>query len=161
MYGPDTLLLASKKSRIIALVEMVDNMTIDEIKALSEKPDVIKGLLLIKEFGKDGPKLTVPEKIANRMQRPGNNSNGSVVIDCKIYRVVNDSVWIPVNATHLEVQKGWHWVWLESKQILISNNYLTATSTILDILLPVSEFISTGTTNDFKQLENTRRNSLM
>ena len=161
MYGPDTLLLASKKPRIIELVAKIDSMTIDEIKLLSEKPDVIKGLLLIKEFGKDGPKLTVPEKIANRMQRSNSNSIATSILDGKIYRIKLESVWIPVNSTQLEALKGWHWIWLETKQILISNNYLRATKKLLDILLECSELVSNGTTVDFKRLEDDRRNSLV
>jgi hypothetical protein len=161
MYGPDTLLLASKKPRIIELVAKIDSMTIDEIKLLPEKPDIIKGLLLIKEFGKTGPKLTVPEKIANRMQRLNNNAYDISILEGKIYRITAENLWIPVNSTQLEVKKGWHWIWLESKQILISNNYLAATEQLLHILVSSSELLTNGTTVDLKRLEDQRRNSLM
>ena len=161
MYGPDAILLASKKPRIKELVEKSKHLTEDEIKSLAEKPDVIRGLLLIKEFGDTEPKLTIPEKIANLMQRPGSNSVNSSVLDCKIYRIKSESVWIPINTTQLEVRNGWHWAWLENKKVLISNNYIPATTPLLDILIASSELVSTGTTTDYKKLEDARRNQLI
>jgi hypothetical protein len=161
MYGPDAILLASKKPRIKELVEKSKYLTNDEIKSLDEKPDVIRGLLLIKEFGYQSSKLTIPEKIANRMQNLSSNSVNSVVLDCKIYRIKTESVWVPVNTTHLQAQNGWHWAWLETKQVLISNNYLPATEKLLNILMSSSELVLTGTTVDYKQLEDARRNGLM
>jgi hypothetical protein len=160
-YGPETILLASKKPRIKELIEKSKNLTEDEIKSLNEKPDVIRGLLLIKEFGDDGIKLTIPEKIANRMQRTGTNSHHATTIDGKIYQIISESVWVPINSTHLEVRKGWYWAWLETKQILVSSNYIPATSNVLNLLLPASKLVSSGTTADLKQLEDTRRNSLI
>ena len=46
-FGPEKLLLASKKPRIKELLAKAETMTEDEIKKLSEKPDIIKGLLNI------------------------------------------------------------------------------------------------------------------
>jgi hypothetical protein len=161
MYGPDTLLLASKKPHIIELVKMVDTLSIDEIKSLHEKSDTIKGLLYIKEFGKNGPKLTIPEKIANLMERSRNNSQGPLIMNGNIYQIAAEGTWVSINSTHLEVKKGWYWIWLENKQILISNNYIAATQQILDMLIQSSKFIKTSDTIEFKQLEDARRNSLI
>jgi len=47
-YGPEKLLLASKKPQIIDLIAKSILMTEDDIRALQEKPDVIKGLLNIR-----------------------------------------------------------------------------------------------------------------
>ena len=44
LHGPEAFLLKSKKPHIQALVAAAATMTDDEIRALPEKPDVIKGL---------------------------------------------------------------------------------------------------------------------
>lgn len=67
MYGPETLLLASKKPRIKELVAKVYDMSEDEIKSLSEKPDVIKGLLQLKKNETQKEKATLAERLADMM----------------------------------------------------------------------------------------------
>jgi hypothetical protein len=49
-YGPETLLLASKKPRIIELIAKSKSISIEEIQSLDEKPDIIKGLIAIKKL---------------------------------------------------------------------------------------------------------------
>lgn len=67
LHGPDTYLLKSKKPHIVGLIERSKNMTEDEIKLLNEKPDVIKGLLLIKQKEMQKDALVRAEAIADMM----------------------------------------------------------------------------------------------
>lgn len=46
-FGPERFLLASKKPHIQELVKRSETMTEEEIQNLSEKPDIIRGLLNI------------------------------------------------------------------------------------------------------------------
>lgn len=67
MYGPEKLLMASKKPRLINLVSNVANMSDEEIQGLNEKPDVIKGLLAIKKSHMQEEAAKRAEIIANQM----------------------------------------------------------------------------------------------
>lgn len=67
MYGPERMLLASKKPRIIDLIERSKNMTEEQIMALDEKPDVIRGLIGIKKKISNDHALARAEKIADEM----------------------------------------------------------------------------------------------
>lgn len=67
LHGPDIYLLKSKKPHIINLIERAKSMTDDEIKLLNEKPDVIKGLLLIKKQETQKDALVRAEAIADMM----------------------------------------------------------------------------------------------
>lgn len=66
-YGPETLLLASKKPHIKNLLAQLPNLTEDQVKSLPEKPDVIKGLLNIKKTQDNGQALKRAELIADMM----------------------------------------------------------------------------------------------
>lgn len=66
-YGPERLLLASKKPRIIELIESIKSMSIDEIKLLPEKPDIIKGLINIKTGADRANAAQRAEAIADAM----------------------------------------------------------------------------------------------
>jgi hypothetical protein len=66
-YGPEKLLLASKKPHIIELVARAKTMTADEIKALPEKPDIIKGLLNINKNVDNAAAQQRAEAIADAM----------------------------------------------------------------------------------------------
>lgn len=67
LHGPDVYLLKSKKPHIISLIENIQSMTEDEINSLNEKPDVIKGLLLIKQREAQKEALIRAEAIADMM----------------------------------------------------------------------------------------------
>ena len=67
LHGPEAFLLKSKKPHIQALVSAAATMTEDEICALSEKPDVIKGLLGIRKLGDQARAATVAEQLADLM----------------------------------------------------------------------------------------------
>lgn len=69
MYGPETYLLKSKKPREQALVAACYNMTDDEIRALTEKPNVIKGLLNIKKLKMNEESASRAEVLADMMTR--------------------------------------------------------------------------------------------
>lgn len=69
MYGPETYLLRSKKPREQALVAACYNMTDDEIKVLNEKPNVIKGLLSIKQLKMNEESASRAEVLADMMTR--------------------------------------------------------------------------------------------
>jgi len=67
LHGPDTYLLKSKKPYIISLVEQAKSMTEDQIKLLNERPDVIKGLLLIRQKEMQADALIRANTIADMM----------------------------------------------------------------------------------------------
>lgn len=66
-YGPEKLLLASKKPKIVDLVKRAALMTKEEISTLNEKPDIIKGLLNIKSSIEQEEALKRAEAIADAM----------------------------------------------------------------------------------------------
>lgn len=161
MYGPDQLLLASKKPRIKELIELSVMMTPDEIKLLNEKPDVIRGLLLIKEFGYN--KGTVFEKIADKMIEihgihfPDDYSK----TEGTIY-IIKIDMWLKQGSSDIELKKGWHWIRTIDEKILISNSgMLESTSNLLIQLIDNSEFLLNGHVNDFYELDNQRRSKLI
>jgi len=67
IHGPERWLLASKKPHIIELLKRAEQMTTDEITALDEKPDVIKGLLNIKKGQQQKDSAQRAEQIADLM----------------------------------------------------------------------------------------------
>jgi hypothetical protein len=67
LHGPEAFLLKSKKPHIQALVAAAATMTDDEIRALPEKPDVIKGLLDIRKLGDQARAATAAEQLADLM----------------------------------------------------------------------------------------------
>jgi hypothetical protein len=160
MYGPDTLLLASKKPHVQALVQRVSTMTVDEIHALPEKKDVIRGLLLIKQFGMDGPKATVYEKIANVMAANSVAQLPTAVV-CDIYQITSGEFWLKTGASELLVQPKWYWASCENGEIIISNIRTSAIKDRIRLLISNSQFIQTSNTNDFAKMEDARRNSLV
>jgi len=50
IHGPGEFLLKSKKPRIQALIARCQEMSVQDIEKLDEKPDVKKGLLEIKDL---------------------------------------------------------------------------------------------------------------
>lgn len=73
-FGPERLLLASKKPHIKELVARAPNMSEDDIRALPEKPDVVKGLLNIKKFKDQADALSRAELIADMMMAANKNN---------------------------------------------------------------------------------------
>jgi len=74
LHGPEAFLLKSKKPHIQELVERAKTMTEDEIRALPEKSDVIKGLLNIRKQADQTRAASVAEKLADMMQAAYNKS---------------------------------------------------------------------------------------
>ncbi len=72
LYGPEAYLLKSKKPHILALVERCKTMTEDEIQALPERPDVIKGLLNIRKGVDRERAASVAELLADMMMAAHN-----------------------------------------------------------------------------------------
>lgn len=67
LHGPEAFLLKSKKAHIQELVSKVNDMTLDEIDALSEKPDVKLGLKNIKKQGDQAQSTARAELLADMM----------------------------------------------------------------------------------------------
>ena len=160
MYGPDTLLLASKKPRIQELVAKSKTMTEAEIKSLSEKPDVIRGLLLINLFGDDQQKATVHEKIAELMAKNSKASAGGIAENCEIYVAMSD-FWISQGSTMLEIQHGWHWALFADGRIFVTDNIIRPTAQHLAELSAISQYIKSGNIDDLKVLEYRRISKLV
>lgn len=74
LHGPEAYLLKSKKPHIIALVERCRSLSDDEIRALPEKPDVIKGLLGIRRLADQERAATIAERLADMMMAAHNNN---------------------------------------------------------------------------------------
>lgn len=68
IHGPGIYLLKSKKPHVMELIARAKTMTDDEIRALSEKPDVIKGLLDIRKMADQSRAASVAERLADMMQ---------------------------------------------------------------------------------------------
>lgn len=75
LHGPEAYLLKSKKPHIQALIERAKTMTEEEIRALPEKPDVIKGLLNIRKTADQTRSAIMAETLADMMQAAYNRSN--------------------------------------------------------------------------------------
>jgi len=67
LHGPEAFLLKSKKPHIQALVARAHEMTIEEIDALPEKPDVKLGLKNIKKQGDQAAAASRAELLADMM----------------------------------------------------------------------------------------------
>ena len=67
IHGPEAFLLKSKKPHIQSLVAKVNDMTIEQIDALPEKPDVKLGLKNIKKQGDQAASAARAELFADMM----------------------------------------------------------------------------------------------
>jgi hypothetical protein len=67
LHGPGEFLLRSKKPRIRDLVARCAEMSIDDIRKLPEKPDVIRGLLEIRKRGDQAESASRAEILADMM----------------------------------------------------------------------------------------------
>lgn len=161
MYGPDALLLASKKPRIVDLVKRAKTMTEDEIKNLPEKPDVIRGLLLIKQFGDQEEKAVLAEKIAGAMQRNHVDQPKGDGLSCHVFRVnAIGETWLKTRSTMVEVKEGWHWAQLENGVVYLADAPITSDDESVRHLMSISTYIGERTLGEFKDLERMRRNGL-
>jgi hypothetical protein len=68
LHGPEAFLLKSKKPHILNLIARCKTLSDDEIRALPEKPDVIKGLLNIRKLADQDRAASVAELLADMMQ---------------------------------------------------------------------------------------------
>lgn len=66
-WGPERLLLASKKPRIQQLVAQCDSWTLQDVEALNEKPDIKKGLRALVQQRLHGEAAARAEKLADLM----------------------------------------------------------------------------------------------
>jgi len=156
IYGPDTLLLASKKPRVKELIEKSRYMSEDEILSLPEKPDVIRGLLLIRQFGSNFKKGTIAEKIADKMANASVIIPGGLTILCNIYVISNEDIWVPVGSTQLEAKIGWYWAHLDDGRVFISNNLIFVSDITLQMLMRCSVFVKYGDMQDLTILDRAR-----
>jgi hypothetical protein len=67
LHGPEAFLLKSKKPHVQALVARAHSMSIEEIDALPEKPDVKLGLKNIKQQGDQAASAARAEQLADLM----------------------------------------------------------------------------------------------
>ena len=66
-WGPERLLLASKKPRIQQLVAQCESWTLQDVEALNEKPDIKKGLRVLVQQRLQGEAAARAEKLADLM----------------------------------------------------------------------------------------------
>lgn len=67
LHGPGEFLLKSKKPRIQALVARCNEMSVQDIEKLDEKPDIIRGLLEIKKRKSQAESAKLAELLADMM----------------------------------------------------------------------------------------------
>jgi hypothetical protein len=157
MYGPGQLLLASKKPKIIKLIKSIETLTIDEIKRLPEKPDVIRGLIEIKEFGNYG-KGTLAELIADKMQTVHEPVNESWK---PIWQYQGDYYWLKAGKSELQISPMWYWQELDQQCIRISSNKIHISDTTLAYLKTNSVYVKTGSVSELINLEKDRVSKLI
>jgi hypothetical protein len=68
-WGPERLLLASKKPHIQQLVAQCDTWTLQDVDALTVKPDIKKGLRAIVQSRLHGEAWQRAEKLADLMMQ--------------------------------------------------------------------------------------------
>ncbi len=68
-WGPERLLLASKKPHIQQLVAKCDTWTLQDVDALAVKPDIKKGLRAIVQSRLHGEAWQRAEKLADLMMQ--------------------------------------------------------------------------------------------
>ena len=66
-WGPERLLLASKKPHIQQLVAQCESWTLEDVEALNEKPDIKKGLRALVQQRLHGEAAARAEKLADLM----------------------------------------------------------------------------------------------
>lgn len=161
MYGPDTLLLASKKPRIQELVRLSRTLNEEQIRSLPEKPDVIRGLLLINLFGSDQSKSTLAEKIASRMQE---NHRADMPLDdqlCHVYRIATVAdPWLKTGSGLIEIKEGWHWAILQDGKTYLGSSVVSISPTEIEKLKNMSMDLGDLKVGEFKDLEKRRRHAL-
>lgn len=156
MYGPGRLLLASKKPKIQNLVKIIDTLTIEDIRNLPEKPDVIRGLIEIKELGRE--KGTNAELIASAMQKSHNPKKET---PSKIYQYYGNQFWVKIKSTEILIQPQWYWLELSQYEVYISSNKIKLSSIDYLQLKQHSNYISDGVINDVRLLEKDRVSKLL
>jgi hypothetical protein len=67
LHGPEAFLLKSKKPHIQSLVARVNDMTLEDIEKLDEKPDIKAGLRNIKKQGDQAAAQSRAELLADLM----------------------------------------------------------------------------------------------
>jgi hypothetical protein len=157
MYGPGQLLLASKKPKIINLVRSIKSMSIDEIKSLPEKPDVIRGLIEIKEFGDYG-KGTVAELIADKMQTLHDPKSEQPK---PIWQYQGDHYWVKTGKSELQISPTWYWQELDNLCIRISSNNISVNSATFIHLKTNSVYVKIGNYSELINLEKDRISNLI
>jgi len=157
IYGPGRLLLASKKPKIQNLIKQIDSMSLNDIRALPEKPDTIRGLLEIKELGKN--KGTNAELIADKMQSLHIPQQAEKQFD--IFQFKGSSFWLKQKATELFIETAWYWLQLTDKEIYISSNRIKVSPEKLEWLKLNSQAIRQGTISVLRSLEKDRISKLL
>lgn len=67
LHGPGEFLLKSKKPHIQALIARCYDMSAEDIEKLDEKPDIIRGLLEIKQRSEQAKSASRAELLADMM----------------------------------------------------------------------------------------------
>ena len=159
LYGPDQLLLASKKPRIIELVKHSRTMTPEQIQALPEKADIIRGLLIINEFGDN--KASVAEMIADRMQERNYNKKPSIINSIiSIYQYCGpDTIWVKSgrSGSEVELKPGIYFINdPEENQIYFQSVWTSIDLVYLKVILTNSKFIKIAKYEEYQLLERNR-----
>jgi len=166
MYDPGQLLLASKKPRIQELIARSKSLNEEQIKALPEKPDVIRGLLLINQFGSDQKKALLSHKVADAMQEQTNIEKIPSIIN-EIFPIYQycaaQPIWIVtgINLSEVLLNPNDYWALKPNNQIIFKSNHSNISLSLVKELISNSNIIKYGTTSQMLELEQTRTSKLL
>lgn len=155
-YGPDQLLLASKKPHIQQLVKQCVHMTDEEIVDLPEREDVRRGLLIIKHLGSS--KLPIVDKIADAMQPTSTTPPPEKIYD--IYRYCGKEQWVKCGKSEVLLCPETY-IAIYDDELFFNNVYADPTAEEIQHILLFSVLVSKGTLTVFKQIEQQRVSNLL
>lgn len=67
IHGPGEFLLKSRKTHIQALIARCQEMSVQDIEKLNEKPDIIRGLIEIRKRREQAESASMAESLADMM----------------------------------------------------------------------------------------------
>jgi hypothetical protein len=146
---PYNLLVASarKKPHLLKLLDDAKNMSIEEIKALSERKWIIKGLLAVKEMEQNAISQSIAEQLADMMI-----VNPTTIIEPKgdVYFMNGDSIWLGYGRSgdfKVEIKYG-DLLWIKSKTNELSYEHIHMQLTIQQAhgLVPYLKFHTSDVT---------------
>ena len=161
LYGPEQLLLVSKKPHIQDLVRRCMDMSEEEIQSLPERNDIKQGLINIKRFG------TKKDTLINRMMDQflpyiKITPNIAAHMPVKIYLYHGDETWVKTGNTAVQITPNCYIaVLLDKIQIHFKGVISCDSHEVIKHLINNSTWQQDGNLMDYKKIERNRINGLL